>query len=103
MNVIKTNGITVKDIFNANNSEAIKDHDGEVISVVDVAIETKVDDQKVAYLKDANGVMFASISPTVIEQALMLIDMLETQSKVDVVVESGVSAQGNTYFVLKLA
>lgn len=103
MATIRTKGFTAKDLFNAASAISLKDCEGQILKVTDVAVVEKTfEEQVITYLKSKDGKVFASISPTIAEQAVSLAEMVE-KTAVDVRVISKISNAGNTYIMLELA
>lgn len=98
MEKIKTNGFTAKDEFNSASATPIKIAKNSIIKVTDVMIKDKADGETVGYLKAEDGTIFATISATVIEQLISLVDLVPAE----VLVTPKQSNQGREYFMLEL-
>lgn len=98
MEKIKTQGFTAKDEFNSASATPIKMAKNSVIEVVDIMVKDKADGETVGYLKSKDGTIYATISATVIEQLLSLVDLVP--AKVMVVPKQ--SNAGREYFLLEL-
>lgn len=106
MEKIKTNGFSAKDEFNSASATPIKAVKNTVIKVTDIMVKDKLPDEDgkvetVGYLKDEEGAIYATISPTVIEQLLSLVDMLG-EGPQNVLVVPKQSNGGREYFMLEL-
>lgn len=101
MEKIKTVGFTAKDEFNSSSATPIKMAKNTVVVVTDVMVKDKADGETVGYLKSEDGTIFATISATVIEQLIALIDML-AEGPQSVLVVPKQSNQGREYFMLEL-
>lgn len=107
MEKIKTKGFSAKDEFNASNCTPIKMAKNTIIKVVDIMIKDKMPDddgkiETVGYLKAEDGIIYATISATVIEQLLSLVEILEVEGPQDVLVVPKTSNGGREYFLLEL-
>lgn len=107
MELIRTKGITAKDIFNATSAKSIKDIKDETISVNGVFVKEKAEEDgkvtTVGYLKTEDGVIYATVSATVIEQLEPLAEMLdETGSVCNIKVVGKTSNANREYFQLEL-
>ena len=106
MEKIKTKGFSAKDEFNSASATPIKAIKNSVIEVTDIMVKDKLPDEDgkvdtVGYLKDSDGNIFATISPTVIEQLISLVDML-AEGPQHVLVVPKQSNGGREYFMLEL-
>lgn len=101
MEKIKTKGFSAKDEFNASSATPIKMAKNSVLKVTDVMIKDKTDGETVGYLKTDDGIIFATISATVIEQLVALSEML-TGDTLDILVVAKTSNSGREYFMLEL-
>lgn len=106
MEKIKTEGFSAKDEFNAANSTPIKVAKNTIIRVTDIMVKDKLPDdadkvETVGYLKAEDGTIYATISATVIEQLIPLMDILE-EGPQDLLVVPKTSGQGREYFMLEL-
>lgn len=97
MEKIKSQGFTSKDEFNAAAATALKDAKSSVINVKDVMVKENAEGTAVAYFKTEDTI-FATVSQTVVEQALALIDMLPAT----VLVNAQKSKQDREYLILEL-
>ena len=107
MEKIKTAGFTAKDEFNSSNSTPIKAIKNSVIKVTDIMVKDKVPDEDgkvetVGFLKDDEGVVYATISDTVIEQLIVLKDILEAEGPQDILIVPKTSNGGREYFMLEI-
>ena len=98
MELVRTNGFTAKDLFNVASATPIKNVEGQELNITDVCIRPNKDGEAVGYMKDDNGVCYATISSTCIEQIETLAELVPTTVKVN----SKKSNAGRTYFVLEL-
>lgn len=98
MELVRTNGFTAKDLFNIASATPLKNVDGQELEVTDVCIRPNKDGEAVGYLKDKDGVCYATISTTCIEQIETLAELVPATVKV----VSKKSNGGRTYFVLEL-
>ena len=82
MELIRTKGIQAKDIFNAKSALSMKDIKGQVIEVNATFVNESKDENgnivPVGYLRTVDGVMYATVSNTIIEQLEPLAEMLDT-------------------------
>ena len=106
MDKIKTKGFTAKDEFNSASATPIKMAKNNTITVTDIMVKDKLPDEDgkvetVGYLKAEDNTIFATISPTVIEQLISLVDMLE-EGPQTVMVVPHTSNGGREYFMLEL-
>ena len=101
MKTFRTKGFTAKDQFIATTATPIKAVKGNVITVAEVAVSENSDGVLVGYIKDEDGVIYATISSTIIDQLIPLSEMLE-DTTVDVKVISKVSSSDMEYFMLEL-
>ena len=107
MEKIKTKGFSAKDEFNSAGATPIKMAKNSIIRVTDLMIKDKLPDEDgkvetVGYLKAEDGTIYATISSTVIEQLVALIDILDTDGPQDVLVVPKTSNGGREYFMLEL-
>lgn len=107
MEKIKTKGFTAKDEFNSANCTPIKLAKNSVIRVSEIMIKDKLPDEDgkvetVGYLKAEDGTIYATISVTVIEQLLSLVDIINTEGAQNVLIISKTSSKGLEYFLLEL-
>lgn len=105
MEKTRTKGFTAKDEFNASTATPIKEATGEILEVEDVMVAEKHDNDEVVvvgYLKTTNGDMYATISDTIINQLLALIEMIDEDGSQKVSVQAKTSNAGRQYFMLQL-
>lgn len=105
METIKTKNFTAKDKFNLPTATPLKEMVGKVIDVADVLIIDRPDKDGVlitnAFLKDTDGKLYCSISPSVIQSVEPLAEILnEGNCKVKVI--SKRSNAGRDYYLLEL-
>ena len=98
MEKIKTQGFTAKDEFNSAVSVSLADAKNSVIHVQDVMIKEDKDGKTAAFFKDDKGTIYATISDTVIEQSLALVNLVPA----DVLVSPRKSKNNREYLVLEL-
>lgn len=98
MEKVKTQGFSAKDEFNAASATPLKDAKNSVIKVSDVMIKENAEGQDVAYFKTNDGTIFATVSPTVVQQSLELIDLVPAE----ILVNANTSKQGREYLILAL-
>lgn len=98
MEKVKTQGFSAKDEFNAASATPLKDAKNSVIKVSDVMIKENAEGQAVAYFKTNDGTIFATVSATVVEQSLALIDLVPAE----ILVNANTSKQGREYLILEL-
>ena len=106
MEKTKSKGFTAKDEFNASSATPIKEAKGETLNVKDVMVTEKFDDKEnknvlVGYIKTDDEQIYATISGTIINQLLALVEMVEDGTQT-VLVQSNQSNSGREYFMLKL-
>jgi hypothetical protein len=106
MEKIKTEGFSAKDEFNAANSTPIKVAKNSVITITDIMVKDKMADddgkvETVGYLKAEDGTIYATISATVIEQLIPLMDILK-EGPQNLLVVPKTSGAGREYFMLEL-
>lgn len=105
MEKIKTKGFTAKDEFNATGAIPIKMVKNTVIRVTDIMVKDKLPDEDgkvdtVGYLKAEDGTLYVTISGTIIEQMLALMEMLDEPQ--DVLIATKTSNGGREFFILEL-
>ena len=98
MEKVKTQGFTAKDDFNATSATPLKDAKNSVIKVSDVMIKENAEGKAVAYFKTNDGTIYGTVSTTVVEQALALIDL----EPAEILVNTNTSKQGREYLILEL-
>lgn len=100
--LLRTAGFTAKDVFNSASALKLSEQEDKTISVVDIYICEKPDkdgkDTISACVKDADGVVYATISQSIINQMSALAEMLPC----DVKVIGKKSNAGRTYYQLEL-
>ena len=106
MEKTKSKGFTAKDEFNASSAIPIKEVKGETLNVKDVMVTEKFDEKEnknviVGYIKTDDEQIYATISVTIINQLLALVEMVEDGIQT-VSVHSNQSNSGREYFMLKL-
>ena len=80
--VRKVVGFTEIDMINTSVSESLKEAQTDVLQICGVAIGKDVDVEKgeiidVAYIKNVDGVIYGTVSPTVTQSLEIIADMLE--------------------------
>ena len=98
MEKVKTQGFSAKDEFNAASATPLKDAKNSVINVLDVMIKENSEGKAVAYFKTDDGTIFGTVSTTVVEQSLALLDLVPAKILVNV----NTSKQGREYLILEL-
>lgn len=106
MNEIRTKEFTAKDMFNSATATPLKSAIGKSIIVTGLWITERADNdgvvQVVANLKTSDGVIYGTISDTVIRSALALPEILE-DGPVTINVEERPGNKGRNYIVITLA
>ena len=98
MEKVKTQGFTAKDEFNSAVSESLADAKNSIIHVVDVMVKEDKEGKVAAFFKDGEGKIYATISDTVIDQSLALMDLVPA----DILVSPRKSKNNREYLVLEL-
>lgn len=106
MEKIKTEGFSAKDEFNSASATPIKMAKNAIITVTDIMVKDKLPDEDgkvdtVGYLKAEDGTIYATISATVIEQLMSLVDILK-EGPQNILVVPKTSNGGREYFMLEL-
>lgn len=100
--LLRTEGFTGKDIFNAAAALKLSDMEGETLSVTDLYIVEKPDKDGVltvsACLKTADSTVYATISQSIIGQ----LDGLKELLPCNITVVGKKSNAGRTYYMLEL-
>ena len=106
METMKTKGFTAKDEFNAASATPIKEAKGQELTVSEVMVTEKVDEDgvltKVGYIKTTDGEIYATISATIIDQLIPLVVMIDEDGDQTVSVITKTSNAGREYFMLAL-
>lgn len=106
MELIRTKGIEAKDIFNATSAKSIKDIKDQTIAVNGVFVKEKAEEDgkvtTVGYLRTEDGVIYATVSATVIEQLEPLAEMLDAGEICNIKVVGRTSNANREYFQLEL-
>lgn len=106
MNEIRTKEFTAKDMFNSATATPLKSAIGKSIIVTGLWITERADNdgvvQVVANLKTSDGVIYGTISDTVIRSAVALPEILE-DGPVTINVEERPGNKGRNYIVITLA
>lgn len=102
MEGFRTEGFTAKDLFNAASATPIKSLKGSSIEVTDVMVSVNSDGELVGYMKDTQGIIYATISSTVIDQLKPLAELLDDASSIRIGVISKTSDNDREYFMLEL-
>lgn len=100
---------TKKDMFNIVGADTLEKVKGKVLKVTGVALGTDVshdtgDIVPTGYIKDVDGNIYSTISPTAQQSIDMLGDILmdDPETAVDVKVDTKKSNAGRDFIVLKL-
>lgn len=104
---IRTEAFTAKDMFNSATAQPLKSAIGETLNIVAIWVCERPDlngeVQTVANLKTDAGVIYGTISETVIRSVLALPEMLEESGSVAINVEERPGQKGRSYLVISLA
>ena len=103
----KSNNFSAKDNFNIIGAETLDSIKGTIINVVGCAYGTDISTEtgevvETGYLKDSNGKIYSTISPTALQSISVLAEM-EIGSGVEIAVESRKSKAGREFIVLLMA
>lgn len=103
----KANNFTAKDNFNIVGAETLESVKGNIINVTGCAFGTDVSTEtgevvETGYLKDSNGKIYSTISPTALQSITVLVDM-ELGDGIEIAVESRKSKGGREFIVLLMA
>ena len=102
------NNFTAKDNFNITGAETLDSVKGTVIRVVGCALGEDVSAEtgevvKTGYLKDVDGNIYSTISPTAMQSIVALAEMkLSEESAVDIRINSRTSKGGRSFIVLTM-
>lgn len=102
METLKTKGFTAKDRFNTASATPIKEAKGTIIKVKDVMVTENTEGEAVGFLKTSEDDIYATISVTVIDQLVPLIDILQEDGEQEIAIITKTSEAGNEYFMLEL-
>lgn len=106
METIRTESFTAKDIFNSATAQPLKSVIGEVLNIVAIYVCERSDIngevQVVANLKTDDGVIYGTISDTVVRSVLALPEMLEEEGSVAIKVEERPGTKGRSFLVATL-
>lgn len=102
METIKTNNFTAKDRFNSATATPIKEAKGDTLTITDAMVTENSDNQVVGYMKVDDGTIYATISATIIDQLIPLIDILNSDGEQDIQIVTKTSNGGREYFMLEL-
>lgn len=107
--ITESANFTAKDAFNITGAETLDSVKGGVIHVCGAALGLDVshdtgEEVPTGYLKDTDGVIYSTISPTAQQSISSLIDMLTDNPKMvaDIAVKSKKSKGGRDFIVLSL-
>lgn len=106
METIITPNFTAKDKFNLATATPMKEMVDQTISVTDVLVVDRPDKDGVVitngFMKDVEGNLYCSISPSVIQSLIPLAEILQDTNPCDVKVISKRSRAGRDYYLLEL-
>ena len=107
--ITESANFTAKDVFNITGAETLDSAKGGVIHVCGAALGLDVshdtgEEVPTGYLKDTDGVIYSTISPTAQQSISSLIDMLTDDPIMvaDIEVKSKKSKGGRDFIVLSL-
>lgn len=103
----KANNFTAKDNFNIIGATTLDSAKDTIINVIGCAYGKDISTEtgeivETGYLKDSNGKIYSTISPTALQSIVVLADM-DIANGVEIAVESRKSKGGREFIVLLMA